>query len=78
MTEIQEISVAESVAELLNPISDQSPAGADATNVEEYFKLNMEIGKNAKESVRNKFLITRLLSDYLYMLNHVICGKPCD
>lgn len=30
-------------------------------------------GKQAKETVRNKFLITRLLSDYLYMLNDVIC-----
>jgi trehalose synthase len=37
-----------------------------------------QLGINAKESVREKFLITRLLSDYLYMLNHVICGKTSD
>lgn len=37
-----------------------------------------QLGKNARETVRQKFLITRLLSDYLYMLNEVICGKQCD
>ena len=37
-----------------------------------------QLGQNAKETVRKKFLITRLLSDYLYMLNHVICGKIPD
>jgi len=31
-----------------------------------------ELGKNAHETVRKKFLITRLLSDYLYMLNAVM------
>jgi len=31
------------------------------------------LGKNGIETVREKFLITRLLSDYLYMLNDVIC-----
>jgi len=31
-----------------------------------------EMGKNARETVRKKFLITRLLSDYLYMLNAVM------
>ncbi len=30
------------------------------------------IGLKAKETVRKKFLITRLLSDYLYMLNSII------
>jgi trehalose synthase len=30
------------------------------------------IGQKAKETVRQKFLITRLLSDYLYMLNSII------
>jgi trehalose synthase len=30
------------------------------------------IGEKAKEKVRNEFLITRLLSDYLDMLNAVI------
>jgi len=30
------------------------------------------LGENAKETVRQKFLITRLLSDYLYMLNSIV------
>ena len=30
------------------------------------------IGKKAQETVRQKFLITRLLSDYLYMLNDIL------
>ena len=30
------------------------------------------LGRSAKETVRQKFLITRLLSDYLYMLNAII------
>ncbi len=30
------------------------------------------LGQNAKETVRNKFLITRLLSDYLDMLNSIM------
>lgn len=33
------------------------------------------LGKQARETVRQKFLITRLLSDYLYMLNSVICQQ---
>jgi len=33
------------------------------------------LGQHAKETVRQKFLITRLLSDYLYMLNSIIDGK---
>jgi trehalose synthase len=32
------------------------------------------LGKQGRETVREKFLITRLLSDYLYMLNSII-GK---
>jgi trehalose synthase len=35
-------------------------------------KENERLGKNAKETVRNNFLITRLLSDYLDMLNSVM------
>ncbi len=31
-----------------------------------------ELGRNAKETVRQKFLITRLLSDYLDMLNSIM------
>jgi trehalose synthase len=30
------------------------------------------LGQNGKETVRKKFLITRLLSDYLYMLNSIM------
>jgi len=37
-------------------------------------KESKKMGKKGKETVRNKFLITRLLSDYLYMLNSII-GK---
>ncbi len=32
-----------------------------------------ELGRRAKEIVREKFLITRLLSDYLDMLNSIMC-----
>jgi trehalose synthase len=35
-------------------------------------KESKVLGKRAKETVREKFLITRLLSDYLYMLNSII------
>jgi trehalose synthase len=31
-----------------------------------------KLGQYAKETVRDKFLITRLLSDYLYMLNAIL------
>lgn len=37
-------------------------------------KEGRELGRQAKEMVRQKFLITRLLSDYLDMLNAVIIG----
>ena len=37
-------------------------------------KESEDLGKQGKETVREKFLITRLLSDYLYMLNSII-GK---
>jgi len=37
-------------------------------------KQGKDLGKQGKETVREKFLITRLLSDYLYMLNSII-GK---
>ena len=33
-----------------------------------------ELGRQAKERVRDRFLITRLLSDYLDMLNAVMCN----
>lgn len=35
-------------------------------------KEGKELGKQAKETVCEKFLITRLLSDYLYMLNDIL------
>lgn len=35
-------------------------------------KLRKEVGKKGKQTVREKFLITRLLSDYLYMLDSII------
>ncbi len=35
-------------------------------------KQKAQLGKNARETVRSKFLITRLLSDYLDMLNSVM------
>ena len=35
-------------------------------------KEGKDLGKQGKETVREKFLITRLLSDYLYMLNSII------
>jgi len=35
-------------------------------------KQGKDLGKQGKETVREKFLITRLLSDYLYMLNSII------
>ncbi len=38
-------------------------------------KTKEELGRNAKETVRDKFLITRLLSDYLYMLDSLIGKK---
>ncbi len=33
-----------------------------------------ELGRQARETVRDKFLITRLLSDYLDMLNSIMCN----
>ena len=38
-------------------------------------KEKEELGKKARETVRQKFLITRLLSDYLDMLGSVVNGK---
>jgi len=38
-------------------------------------KAREALGQKAKETVREKFLITRLLSDYLWMLNSVVNGK---
>jgi trehalose synthase len=38
-------------------------------------KEREHLGKAAKETVRKKFLITRLLSDYLWMLNAILTRK---
>jgi len=35
-------------------------------------EMAANMGKKGKEIVREKFLITRLLSDYLYMLNSIM------
>jgi type VI secretion system protein VasJ len=40
-----EIPIPENVQDLLNPVSDDSPAGSDSSMDEEYFKLEMEMGK---------------------------------
>lgn len=40
-----EVNIPAEVAELLEPISGNSPAGQDATGSEEYIKLEMETGK---------------------------------
>ena len=39
-------------------------------------RLAKQLGENGRETVREKFLITRLLSDYLYMLNAVMGRQP--
>lgn len=44
-TELTEIALPEDVADLLEPIDGDSPVGVDANTVDEYFKLDMEIGK---------------------------------
>ena len=36
-------------------------------------KLRTDIGKKSKEKVRNKFLITRLILDYLDIMNNELC-----
>lgn len=45
MAEVNEIELSEFVQSYLEPIPGNSPAGSDAANTEEYFKLNMEIPK---------------------------------
>lgn len=47
MTESEQptVNIPESVSVLLDPISEDSATGADAANDEEYFRLDMEIGK---------------------------------
>jgi type VI secretion system protein VasJ len=47
MTESEQatVNIPESVSVLLDPISEDSATGTDAANEEEYFRLDMEIGK---------------------------------
>ncbi|MBL1212175.1 MAG: hypothetical protein HND52_02360 [Ignavibacteriae bacterium] len=45
MDEVTEITLPEEVTELLDPIDGDSDVGVDANTVDEYFKLDMEIGK---------------------------------
>lgn len=45
LTGVAEILIPENVTELLEPVSSDSPVGQDAATDENYFKLEMEIGK---------------------------------
>ena len=49
MSDVIESPISELVSELLEPISNDSPCGNDATNDEEYFKLNMEFPKTVPD-----------------------------
>jgi len=49
MPETDEIVISEFVLEYLEPISSDLPTGVDASNEEEYFKLNMEIPKTSPD-----------------------------
>jgi type VI secretion system protein VasJ len=49
MPEIAELEIPEIVKDYLEPISDESPSGIDASNEEEYFILNMEIPKTTPD-----------------------------
>ncbi|MGE5807110.1 MAG: type VI secretion system domain-containing protein [Ignavibacteria bacterium] len=49
MKDIDENLISDFVKEFLDPIPGDSPAGIDAANEEEYFKLNMEIAKTAPD-----------------------------
>ena len=39
-------------------------------------KERENLGRQARETVRQKFLMPRLLSDYLWMLNAIMKGEP--
>ncbi len=49
MDEVKEIEISEFVQEYLEPIPGDKPTGIDASNEEEYFKLNMEIPKTTPD-----------------------------
>lgn len=38
-------------------------------------ELSAELGRNARETIREKFLITRLLKDHLDLLQEILCGS---
>lgn len=62
-TAIQELQIPELVENLLNPISEESPAGAPAVTDEEYFKLEMEMGKPSPDYKTAIDLATALLQN---------------
>ncbi|OGU71382.1 MAG: hypothetical protein A2V93_07760 [Ignavibacteria bacterium RBG_16_34_14] len=49
MPEIQDVEISEFVQKYIEPIAGDSPAGSDASNEEEYFKLSMEIPKTSPD-----------------------------
>lgn len=49
MSETIEIEIPESIREYLEPISENSPVGIDASSEEEFFKLNMEFPKTVPD-----------------------------
>lgn len=49
MSDVIEAPVSDLVSELIESISNDSPCGKDATNDEEYFKLNMEFPKTVPD-----------------------------
>lgn len=49
MNETVEIAIPEEIQEYLEPIQGDSPVGSDASNAEEFFKLNMEFPKTVPD-----------------------------
>ncbi len=49
MDEVKEIEISEFIQEFLEPIPGEKATGIDASNEEEYFKLNMEIPKTVPD-----------------------------
>jgi len=63
MNEITEITLMDEVAELLEPIDGDSPVGTNTSSVDEYFKLNMEIGKVSPDYKLCVELATTILAE---------------
>lgn len=57
---------------LCGDIATDDPEGSQ---IYKNLDLAEEMGKKGKEIVRNNFLITRLLLDYLDLLNEIIVPK---